>query len=319
MIGKAKQLFIPDKLTEFTIDKGQKFFTIPAFSAQGYYLFLTGRYGVGSELEFQKVFASLIKEGDIIIDVGAHFGFYTLICAERVGNSGMVLAFEPSSFNYEILTLNVNKNKYKNIKLFNLALGDSNTVAKLGLPKGGKSGENTMAIKENNIEFVESIQVRRFDTLKILSKPPDLVKIDVEGAEVQVLKGFGNILNDIKYILCEIHPMQMNILGTNTNELFEILYSKEFSLYLIQTDRKLIKLTDPNTITERSHIIAINTTILNERKEVKKLLRILQLPYTLGTKKPPSSKIVRYIHLSLRPKLSFIKTKLLKFERLFSK
>jgi len=101
---------VPNELVEFVIDKGQRFFTIPSFSAQGYYLFVTGHYGVATELVFQKIFASVVKQGYFVVDVGAHFGYHTLIAAERVGNSGLVLAFEPSHFNFRTLKLNTKIN-----------------------------------------------------------------------------------------------------------------------------------------------------------------------------------------------------------------
>ncbi|MBE8540562.1 FkbM family methyltransferase [Geoglobus acetivorans] len=297
-LDAMEHLFIPNKLVEFIIDKGQKFFTVPTFSAQGYYLFLTKKYGAGSELEFQKIFASIIKEGYIVVDVGAHFGFYTLIAAERVGDSGIVLAFEPSSFNYEILTLNINSNNYKNIETFNFALGDTNTIAKLALPKGSKSGENTMGIAEN-AEIVENVQVKRFDSIfyedKLLTRAPDIIKIDVEGAEVLVLRGFGDILHNVKYILCEIHPNQMKLLDTDTRELFEIFQSKGFGIYIIQDNKKLAKLVTHKAIEKRCHIVAINTHIFNEKEELQKISDALQQPYTLGAKKLTSFIATYYI------------------------
>lgn len=290
-LDNIEYAFVPNELTKFIIDRGQKFYTIPALSAQGRILLLTKRYGIGSELEFQKIFSYTISRGDIVVDVGAHFGFYTLIAAERVGNSGVVLAFEPSSLNYKILTMNVHNNGYNNVKLLNFALGDANTTAKLALPKSGKSGENTMVTIEE-AKMTEIIEVRRFETLfyedNILTRAPDVVKIDVEGAEVLVLRGFGDLLSDVGYIFCEIHPKQMKFLNTDIRELFDILYSKNFSIYVItmqNNNYKLVKLTDPSKIKDRCHIIAINSRFFDEKIEYKKISNILQKQYTLGAKK----------------------------------
>ena len=59
------------------------------------------------------------------------------------------------------------------------------------------------------VEFVEDIIVKRFDDIfrqEKFCKPPHVVKVDVEGAELLVLKGFGDLIRYIKYILCEVHP-----------------------------------------------------------------------------------------------------------------
>jgi hypothetical protein len=96
------RLVVPKGFIVARIDRGQTFFFNPSDSAQGYLLFTTGRYGAGTELMAQQLFASIVREGDIVVDVGAHYGFYTLIAASRVGPRGLVLAFEPSKLNLKV-------------------------------------------------------------------------------------------------------------------------------------------------------------------------------------------------------------------------
>lgn len=288
ILDLIEQRLVPNELVEVSIDKGQRYFINPGFSAQGYKLFLTNKYGAGSELEFQKLFSYIVRDGYIVVDVGAHFGFYTLIAAERVGSSGRVLAFEPSSFNYRILLLNIKNNRYKNIIPFNFALGDKNTKCKIGLLNNAKSGENTMAITDD-AKYVEEVSLKRFDTVlkdsKILQqvKALDVVKIDVEGAEVLVLKGFGKLLNRVKYILCEIHPNQIKLLGTDLKEFFKMLKTKGFRIFIIK-GLNVEELKNPDEIKERVHTIAINTYFLDAEHELRRFSNILQQPYTLVKK-----------------------------------
>ena len=64
------------------------------------------------------------KKGDIVIDAGAHVGFYTLKTAKQVGPKGLVISIEPEERNYSFLTLNIKVNKYSNIIPINAALSD---------------------------------------------------------------------------------------------------------------------------------------------------------------------------------------------------
>ena len=64
-----------------------------------------------------KIVMNEIKPGNIVIDIGAHIGYYTLIFAELVGDSGKVFSFEPESKNFELLTKNVDVNNFQNVTL----------------------------------------------------------------------------------------------------------------------------------------------------------------------------------------------------------
>jgi FkbM family methyltransferase len=161
------------------------------------------------------------KEKDIVVDIGAHIGRYTIISSKRIGPNGKVVAIEADPANFEMLNRNVNLNKLTNVTSLNYAVYSNQTKLKLYLP-GKKSGftiYNTIMVNRGKHQgkFIE-VNGNTLDNLleqnKINFANINWIKIDVEGAEFEVLKGAQNVLsksNDIA-ILIEIHNSQN---GTN--------------------------------------------------------------------------------------------------------
>jgi FkbM family methyltransferase len=136
-----------------------------------------------------------VKPGDVVLDVGAHIGSFTLKAAKEVGLEGRVVSFEPSSENFKLLTLNVNSNDYGNATLFNVAVGSAPGTAKLNL--GSRKGTNSL-LSDSGVENVgtEQVPIRTLDSVtdELKLSKVSFVKIDVEGFELEVLKGARNIL-----------------------------------------------------------------------------------------------------------------------------
>jgi FkbM family methyltransferase len=161
------------------------------------------------------------KEKDIVVDIGAHIGRYTIISSKRIGPNGKVVAIEADPANFEMLNRNVNLNKLTNVTSLNYAVYSNQTKLKLYLP-GKQSGftiYNTIMVNRGKHQgkFIE-VNGNTLDNLleqnKINFANINWIKIDVEGAEFEVLKGAQNVLsksNDIA-ILIEIHNSQN---GTN--------------------------------------------------------------------------------------------------------
>ncbi|AEM38544.1 methyltransferase FkbM family [Pyrolobus fumarii 1A] len=269
LIASRAYLFVRSTLNKMLIPKGfvavkvndnQLFFFDPSNSSQGFLLYTTGKYGSGTELLAQLFFSHIIKNGYVVVDVGAHFGFYTLIAAAKVGKSGLVMAFEPSKTNFRVLRVNILANRLTNVKLYKVALADENGRAVLGVPRGRLSGENTLAVNPSQAEQLEVVEVRRFDEIaeeEGISKV-DVVKIDVEGAEYKVLKGFGNYLDTCKYIILEVHPSQMVKLGTSPKELYALLNRHGYNLYWLDKKAGIIPVSHNRLMSKiltRHHLI----------------------------------------------------------------
>ena len=160
------------------------------------------------------------KQGDIVVDVGAHIGKYTLIASKRVGANGKVIAIEAHPGNYEMLNRNIKLNGLTNVTTLNYAVYSKESKVKLFLPDEdlGYTMHHSVMFNylsskyllqgKDNEKFIEV----NADTLdSILQKngisQVNWLKIDVEGAEFEVLKGSANILSISKDIslLIEVH------------------------------------------------------------------------------------------------------------------
>lgn len=133
-----------------------------------------------------------IQKDDVIIDVGAHVGVFTLRAARRAVN-GLVIAVEPHPTNYKFLTENVRFNKLKNVITLNLALSNYEGVANLYESKE-QSGMHSIILRRSD-KFVK-VSVKTLDKMveELKIEKVDMIKIDVEGAELDVLKGAEDTL-----------------------------------------------------------------------------------------------------------------------------
>lgn len=125
----------------------------------------------------------MISPGDVFWDVGAHYGYVTLLAHRRVGPEGRVLAFEPSGRNRSYLTGHVRANRAANVEVLALALADYEGEAKFG--GGTGSGTRRLGVGAG------TTRVRTMDGLvgTQTCPKPTWIKIDVEGAEAAVLRG----------------------------------------------------------------------------------------------------------------------------------
>ena len=148
-----------------------------------------------------------LKEGMNVIDIGAHIGAYTILASEKVGNTGKVIAIEPEPQNYQRLLENVIINNFKNVVLKKTALSDHNGLERLYISPS--SVRHSLLPQEGKITSIEVI-VKTLDILleELHIKKVDIIKIDVEGAEIEVIKGAKETLQnnpDAKIIVASYH------------------------------------------------------------------------------------------------------------------
>lgn len=148
----------------------------------------------------QRKVMELVRPGMVCWDVGANVGFYTLLLAELVGPRGRVLAFEPVSRNIELLRRHVEMNGYRNVTIFPCALGDFDGEA------GFDSGPNA-SMGHVTAGGPLKVPCSRADTLLAAGEveAPDVVKIDVEGAEADVLRGARGAMEKRPMMLLATH------------------------------------------------------------------------------------------------------------------
>lgn len=141
------------------------------------------------EFDKQQAIAAAVRPGMVCFDIGANVGFYTLLFSELTGPEGSVVAFEPVPRNRDLLRRHVAINGCGNVVVQELALADVDSTARF---------DQTHSTSEGHLSETGTISVKcaRIDSLVAARQiaPPDVMKIDVEGAEVAVLSGAAEVL-----------------------------------------------------------------------------------------------------------------------------
>jgi FkbM family methyltransferase len=173
---------------------------------------------------------TLLRRGNYFIDVGANLGFLTLTASKAVGREGKVLAFEPLVAMADRLHQTLLNNAIDNVTVHQHALGDVDGKAMLDLDDHS-SKANLRHTEENGVK----IKIVRGD--HVVSDLPKetwvLAKLDVEGYELRVLKGFQSLIRRPKTgFLVEITDQWLRDLGGSAEELFDLMLGNGFKAYL---------------------------------------------------------------------------------------
>lgn len=196
---------IPDNYGEFTIKNKLKI--------NGYgggrdvvckSLFWFGEFDPSVNITLKR----LVEPGDTTIDLGANIGATAMILALAVGNQGKVICFEPIPANFGNLESNINVNHLSQIESHQLALSDSEGIVKMSIPSGqfGKASINTAVTSSENLTEVKktTFDVWKTQQQKLITTKIALCKIDVEGHELEVLRGMANTLQTAVNGECQI-------------------------------------------------------------------------------------------------------------------
>jgi FkbM family methyltransferase len=155
-----------------------------------------------------------LKRGDCAIDVGGHIGFFTMQMAEAVGPEGRVYAFEPLDANADLLERSIAENGFGGrIRFQRAAAGAASGTATLTFPVETLNSGGAYLLRDGSAPMAgnrkKDVPLVALDSLD-LARPVRVIKMDVEGAEPQVLRGAARILRDDKpVILSELHPAQL--------------------------------------------------------------------------------------------------------------
>jgi|TARA_B110000495_G_scaffold185098_1_gene182621 FkbM family methyltransferase len=204
-------------------------------------------YGVYGELD-TKIVKREIKKGDIVVDIGASIGYFTLIFARAVGNEGKVFAFEPRPERFELLKKNIEINGYHNVTLENMAVMNHTGELDFYYSKNEKTGFKFTVSKEQSANVSEkgiakTIKLDDYFDKKNLSNKIDFIKSDVDGPEFSVLQSADSILkNKSLKIFFEWDPEYTKIAGNEPEEVLNLLYKNNFKIYL--PDHKNQKYTE---------------------------------------------------------------------------
>jgi FkbM family methyltransferase len=195
-------------------------------------LFISGRYEPNEFALLDRI----LKPGMVFVDAGANEGLYTLFAAAAAGNSGKVLAFEPSPRDYGRLRTNCELNDFPAVRLFRMALSDSNGMADFGIATAEHAGQNLLGESRPEIEIVhqERVQTMRLDDVPEIAalERLDILKIDVEGEEYRLLRGAEQSIRKHRpVILFECSTSHLKARGSSPEQVWELLGKWEYDVY----------------------------------------------------------------------------------------
>jgi FkbM family methyltransferase len=151
------------------------------------------------EPEQTSAFISNLNEGQVLFDVGANVGYYTILGAKLVGSRGRVIAFEPVVRNIVYLYRHILLNKARNVSIISAACSDTLSLAAFSRGDNYATGfleVNGLKRNENEAFLVPTVTIDI--AVRQLGTYPDVIKVDVEGAELTVLKGAHMTLHKAK-------------------------------------------------------------------------------------------------------------------------
>lgn len=186
----------------------------------------------------------LLQPGMTFVDVGANQGFHTLLASKRVGVAGRVVAFEPASTEVAKLRRNLSLNGATNVEVVASAVGetDGETTFTLCLDHQGSWSSIVPPAEDVTVKRVEvMVPILRLDTYaERHGIHPDVIKIDVEGGELAVLRGASEVLRrDQPVILCEIEDRRTRQWGYGAEQILEYISGLGYNWYSVGRDGTL--------------------------------------------------------------------------------
>jgi FkbM family methyltransferase len=176
----------------------------------------------------------------IVLDIGAHHGFYTLLASKKVGPQGQVIAFEPSRRERQKLLRHLRINGCSNVRVEAVALGSSEAEAQLFVVKGRETGCNSLRLP-NTTGPTDVLPTSVVVLDNYLSQRKiqyvDFIKMDVEGGELDVLKGAVELLTrrPRPVILCEVQDIRTQPWGYKAREIISFLRSFDYGWFTISS------------------------------------------------------------------------------------
>jgi len=202
-------------------------------------------YGIKNwEPYTSELFKAALKPGLTVLDLGAHYGYFSLLAAQCVGPDGKVYAFEPSKANFQILKKNMELNKFSNVIPVNRAVSDTN----VSMPffynqETGVTGSlfPLHKPKESTVP-VECVTIDHF----LPGRTIDVIKMDIEGSEPNALKGMAKTLSISKDIVLfvEINPACLSQAGVKPLDFLSQLNDAGFDCQIIDEENRCLRSID---------------------------------------------------------------------------
>ncbi|MDD4106593.1 MAG: FkbM family methyltransferase [Candidatus Shapirobacteria bacterium] len=172
-----------------------------------------------------KLILGQTKKGDVVVDVGANIGYYTILLADKVGKTGKVYAFEPDKINFEILKKNIEANNLNNVVAVNAAAGSKNETNILYRSEenlGDHKLYDNFQFSKSNFQKEKVKIIKLDDYLKNIKI--NLMKIDTQGWEPEVIAGAKGLIEENKPVMfLEYSPASYQIAKLDGKKMMENL------------------------------------------------------------------------------------------------
>ena len=180
------------------------------------------------ETKVTQNFLALLKEGDVVFDVGAWIGYYVLLAAKKAKH---VIAIEADDKNCQRISRNLEYNRFSNVTVMNVAAGDKSSY---GVLLEGP-GSSMHKVYEGSCDRMgKTIRTEPLDNIisNLEIREINILIMDIEGYEYFALKGLGNSLQRhiVKNIICEIHPSILIEHGISNNDVLNLFYEYGYSV-----------------------------------------------------------------------------------------
>jgi FkbM family methyltransferase len=205
------------------------------------------------EEETTALFKKIVKPGDVVLDLGANIGYFTILAARLVGPKGKVFSFEPEPTNFHYLTKNIEVNNYTNAFAYQKAVADKAGTTQLYVCSYD-SGHHTIHQyegidayrrgRQSNMRSVPIDTIAIDNFLQDKTDRVDIIKMDVEGAEALALNGMKGTLqrNPHIKIFLEYFPLLMKKMGSSPETYAQSLLNDfGFSVYAIGHDYAMVE------------------------------------------------------------------------------
>lgn len=194
--------------------------------------FFTGRW---YDLPTQKLLDDVLKPGDEVIDIGANVGMFTLSARNLVGNTGSIHCFEPNPTVLAKLNRNIELNQFNNINVHSIGLSDIEDQFTLYVPHIN-AGEGTIGAfpesEYNKDECYEVLVDVKIGDNVLGKTSPRLIKLDVEGAEVNVLKGLNKLIDKcLPIIIAEYVPHHLSRFNHSFEDIQSIAQEHGYKIF----------------------------------------------------------------------------------------
>lgn len=197
---------------------------------------VSGSLALGTYEAFELgVFESFLAPGAIVFDIGANIGLYSALAARGVGPGGVVVAVEPGPDNCDFIRKTSALNSFSNIRVFQKAVGDRTGETMLYLCSNNKADHRIYAKGALGERRTVPVGIVRLDDLIAENNLPlpDVMKVDIQGAEQLAIEGMRDTLQRQRHIavFMELWPWGIRQAGGDAAQLLRILREMEFQIY----------------------------------------------------------------------------------------